>query len=66
MQLYFAELQENLKRQEVAATTVVDTHVREKLCMLKQQQEDMAVLLSQITAVCHQCENSLQQVCYIS
>jgi len=59
---YFAELQEALKRQEVAALTVVDTHVRERLCMLRQQQEDMTVLLSQVSAVCHQCERTLQQV----
>ena len=51
---YFAELQETLKRQEIAALTVVDTHVRERLCMLKQQQDDMAVLLSQISAILHQ------------
>ena len=59
---YFADLQETLKRQEMTALTVVDTHVRERLCMLKQQQEDMAVLLSQVTAVCYQCEKTLQQV----
>ena len=51
---YFSELQESLKRQELAALTVVDTHLRERLAMLKQQQEDMAVLLSQISAVCYQ------------
>ncbi|XP_033738589.1 E3 ubiquitin-protein ligase TRIM23-like [Pecten maximus] len=58
---YFSELRDNLNRQEVAALTTVDTHIREKLCMLRQQQEDMAVLLSQISAVCHQCEATLQQ-----
>ena len=59
---YFAELREMLKRQEMSALTVVDTHIRERLCMLKQQQEDMGVLLSQITTVCHQCEKMLQEV----
>ncbi|KAK2191896.1 hypothetical protein NP493_43g05060 [Ridgeia piscesae] len=58
---YFAELREMLKRQEMSALTVVDTHIRERLCMLKQQQEDMGVLLSQITTVCHQCEKMLQE-----
>ena len=47
-------------RQEVAALSTVDTHVRERLSMLRQQQEDMAVLLSQISAVCYQCEKTLQ------
>ncbi|KAL4235773.1 E3 ubiquitin-protein ligase trim23 [Mactra antiquata] len=57
---YFHVLRESLNRQEIAALTTVDTHIREKLCMLQQQQEDMAMLLSQISAVCHQCENTLQ------
>lgn len=59
---YFNELRETLNRQEVVALTTVDTHIREKLCMLRQQQEDMAILLSQVSAVCHQCESTLQQV----
>ena len=59
---YFHHLRENLNRQEIAALAAVDTHIREKLCMLRQQQEDMAILLSQIQAVCLQCEATLQQV----
>ncbi|GFO20774.1 E3 ubiquitin-protein ligase trim23-like, partial [Plakobranchus ocellatus] len=59
---YFNELRETLGRQEMAALAAVDTHIREKLCSLRQQQEDMAVLMSQISAVCHQCETTLQQV----
>ncbi|KAK7495901.1 hypothetical protein BaRGS_00012891 [Batillaria attramentaria] len=58
---YFHDLRENLNRQEIAALAAVDTHIREKLCMLRQQQEDMAILLSQIHAVCQQCEATLQQ-----
>ncbi|GFR85038.1 E3 ubiquitin-protein ligase TRIM23-like [Elysia marginata] len=58
---YFNELRETLGRQEMAALTAVDTHIREKLCSLRQQQEDMASLMSQISAVCHQCETTLQQ-----
>ena len=34
--------------------------MRERLSLLRQQQEDMAVLLSQIAAVCYQCEKTLQ------
>ena len=60
---YFHELRETLNRQEIVALTTVDNHIREKLCMLRQQQEDMTVLLSQISAVCHQCESTLQSVC---
>lgn len=58
---YFHDLRENLNRQEIAALAAVDTHIREKLCMLRQQQEDMAILLSQIQAVCQQCEVTLLQ-----
>ena len=59
---YFHELRETLNRQEIVALTTVDNHIREKLCMLRQQQEDMTILLSQISAVCHQCESTLQSV----
>ncbi|XP_064604249.1 E3 ubiquitin-protein ligase TRIM23-like [Liolophura sinensis] len=58
---YFSDLRETLNHQEVAAHTEVDTHIRERLCVLRQQQEDMAILLSQISAVCHQCESTLAQ-----
>ncbi|KAL5015777.1 hypothetical protein ScPMuIL_005366 [Solemya velum] len=58
---YFSDLRETLNRQEVAALTTVDTHIREKLCILRQQQDDMAILLSQISAVCQKCEGTLQQ-----
>ncbi|GAB6022411.1 E3 ubiquitin-protein ligase trim23 [Chamberlinius hualienensis] len=58
---YFQELRENLNRQEMAAVTVVDAHVRERLCSLKQHQEDMMILLSQAVAMCQQCEIVVQQ-----
>ncbi|XP_048755798.1 E3 ubiquitin-protein ligase TRIM23-like [Ostrea edulis] len=58
---HFDDLRTTLNRQEVIALTTVDAHIREKLCMLRQQQEDMATLLSQVSAVCHQCEGTLQQ-----
>ena len=59
---YFAELHEQITRQEKAALVVVESHIRERLCMLKQQQEDMAILLSQISSVCQQCDKTIQQV----
>ena len=34
--------------QEVAALTVVDTHVRERVCSIRQQEEDIATILSQV------------------
>ena len=40
----------------------VDTHIRERLSALRQQQEDVAVLLSHVTAACHRCEVTLKQV----
>ncbi|KAH0627977.1 hypothetical protein JD844_008601 [Phrynosoma platyrhinos] len=44
---YFSDLHETLCRQEEMALSVVDAHVREKLIWLRQQQEDMTILLSQ-------------------
>jgi hypothetical protein len=45
---YFQSLRDQLCVQEVAALTVVDTHVRERLCSIRQQEEDIATLLSQV------------------
>ncbi|XP_048451004.1 E3 ubiquitin-protein ligase TRIM23 isoform X4 [Rhincodon typus] len=58
---YFAELHETLFRQEEMALSVVDAHVREKLIWLRQQQEDMTILLSQVSTACLHCEKTLQQ-----
>ncbi|XP_077867185.1 E3 ubiquitin-protein ligase TRIM23-like [Saccoglossus kowalevskii] len=58
---YFNELHEALYRQEEVAISVVDTHVREKLRTLRQQQEDLAIVLSQTSAICLQWERVLQQ-----
>uniref|UniRef100_UPI00398F1198 E3 ubiquitin-protein ligase TRIM23 isoform X2 n=1 Tax=Pristiophorus japonicus TaxID=55135 RepID=UPI00398F1198 len=58
---YFAELHETLCRQEEMALSVVDAHVREKLIWLRQQQEDMTILLSQVSTACLHCEKTLQQ-----
>lgn len=51
-----------LLRQEQVAMETVDTHIRERLSSLRQQQEDLAMLLSHVTAACHQCEVTLKQV----
>lgn len=60
---YFADLHETLCRQEEMALSVVDAHVRERLIWLRQQQEDMTILLSQVSTACLHCEKTLQQVC---
>ncbi|KAF7700744.1 hypothetical protein HF521_001909 [Silurus meridionalis] len=58
---YFADLHETLCRQEEMALSVVDAHVRERLIWLRQQQEDMSILLSQVSTACLHCEKTLQQ-----
>ncbi|XP_072870836.1 E3 ubiquitin-protein ligase TRIM23 isoform X3 [Chlorocebus sabaeus] len=58
---YFYDLHETLCRQEEMALSVVDAHVREKLIWLRQQQEDMTILLSEVSAACLHCEKTLQQ-----
>ena len=56
---YFDDLRETVNRQEEAGLAVVDNYVREKLLSLRQQQEDMAVLLSQVNSVCVECERAM-------
>ncbi|XP_060765027.1 E3 ubiquitin-protein ligase TRIM23 isoform X2 [Neoarius graeffei] len=58
---YFADLHDTLCRQEEMALSVVDAHVRERLIWLRQQQEDMTILLSQVSTACLHCEKTLQQ-----
>ena len=58
---YFDDLRETVNRQEEAGLAVVNNYVREKLLSLRQQQEDMAVLMSQVTSVCVECERSLKR-----
>ncbi|KAK3755616.1 hypothetical protein QZH41_017613, partial [Actinostola sp. cb2023] len=58
---FFDDLRETVNRQEEAGIAVVDNYVREKLFSLRQQQEDMAVLISQVNSVCLECEKSLQR-----
>lgn len=58
---YFDDLRDTINRQEEAGLAVVNNYVREKLLSLRQQQEDMAVLISQVAAVCTECERALQK-----
>ena len=58
---YFQQLRDQLCVQEVAALTVVDTHVRERLCSIRQQEEDIATVLSQVAEVCIQCDRVVRQ-----
>ncbi|EDO28807.1 predicted protein [Nematostella vectensis] len=58
---YFDDMRQTVNRQEEAGLAVVNSHVREKLFSLRQQQEDMAVLIAQVNSVCSECERSLQR-----
>ncbi len=58
---YFEGLREQLKRQETAALTVVETHIRERLCAIRQQEEDIAAILGQVAAVCVHSERVSKQ-----
>ena len=58
---YFQQLRDQLCAQEVAALTVVDTHVRDRMCSIRQQEEDMASVLSQVAEVCIQCDRVVRQ-----
>jgi len=56
---YFNDLRDTIQQQENEALLVINMYVREKLCSLRQQQEDMAVLISQIANVCAECDRAL-------
>ena len=45
---YFDDLRDTINNQEEAGLSVINNFVREKLCSLRQQQEDMAVFMSQV------------------
>ena len=45
---YFQSLRDQLNVQEAAALTVVDTYIRERLCSMRQQEEDCENILSQV------------------
>ena len=44
-------LRDQLTRQEVAALTVVDTYVRERLCFIRQHEEDIDLIVNQVRFV---------------
>lgn len=58
---YFNDLRDTIHQQEAEALFVINTHVREKLHSLRQQQEDMAVLITQVSNVCGQCDRALKR-----
>ena len=58
---YFNDLRDTIHQQEAEALSVLNTHVREKLHSLRQQQEDMAVLITQVSNVCGQCDRALKR-----
>ena len=45
---YFQSLRDQLNVQEAAALTVVDAYIRERLCQMRQQEEDCEVVLGQV------------------
>ena len=48
---YFQSLRDQLNVQEAAALTVVDAYIRERLCSMRQQEEDCEVILSQVKSL---------------
>lgn len=58
---YFRDLRETIQHQENEALTVINSYIREKLCALRQQQEDMTVLMSQISNVCLECDRAVKR-----
>ncbi|XP_066916364.1 E3 ubiquitin-protein ligase TRIM23-like [Clytia hemisphaerica] len=58
---YFDDLRDTIQQQESEALSVINLYVREKLHSLRQQQEDMAVLISQVSNVCSQCDRALKR-----
>uniref|UniRef100_A0A1B6EED7 RING-type E3 ubiquitin transferase n=1 Tax=Clastoptera arizonana TaxID=38151 RepID=A0A1B6EED7_9HEMI len=58
---YFTQLRETLLLQEAAAISAVDSHTRERLCSLRQLQEDLILWQTQVAEVYIQCELTIQQ-----
>ncbi|XP_016920650.1 E3 ubiquitin-protein ligase TRIM23 isoform X1 [Apis cerana] len=56
---HFEELRALLADQENAAISCVETETRERLCALRQQQQDLTITRSQVADVCIQCESIL-------
>jgi len=49
IQAYFRELHDMLNMQENAALLTVDSYIREKLCFIRQNHEDLSVVVSQVS-----------------
>ncbi|KAK2711746.1 E3 ubiquitin-protein ligase TRIM23-like isoform X2 [Artemia franciscana] len=60
IQAYFRELHDMLNMQENAALLTVDSYIREKLCFIRQNHEDLSVVVSQISEICQELEKTLQ------
>lgn len=59
MRRHFQELRALLVEQETAAIDCVETETRNRLCALRQQQQDLTTARSQVANVCIQCESIL-------
>jgi hypothetical protein len=49
VQMHFEQLRATLDLQQAAAMTALDAHVRERLCSLRQLQEDLTTSMSQVS-----------------
>ena len=58
VRLYFAEIRDHLTLKECAALAVVESHIRERLGCIRQHQENLTAMLSQ---VCKSAFNLCQQ-----
>ncbi|CAG0881196.1 unnamed protein product [Darwinula stevensoni] len=61
VQLHFAELREHIALKECAALAVVESHIRERLGCIRQHQENLTAMLSQVREVSTQWEKALMQ-----
>ena len=58
---YFQGLRDQLNRQEVAALTVVETYIRERLCFIRQHEEDIEMISNQVGLVCAHISKAIKQ-----
>ncbi|XP_047740614.1 E3 ubiquitin-protein ligase TRIM23 [Hyalella azteca] len=58
---HFSALRQQLLVQESSAIVTLHAHVRERLCSIKQQQEDLSSLISQMVGLVLESERCLQQ-----
>lgn len=55
VRVHFEDLREDLKLQEQAAMTAVDTHIRERLCSLRRTQQELTNSLAQVKYTLNFC-----------